>query len=81
MEVIGVKFIDFEAKNREKVQGVKLFVTDDSVRVDSGVACESFFLSYDLLNRNNLCADDFFVGQHLRILYNKFGRIQYVTVG
>ena len=45
MEVIGVKNVNFKAKDGGTVQGVRLFVTDDSVKVDAGVACDAIFLS------------------------------------
>lgn len=81
MEVLGFKVVNFKAKDGNVIQGLKVFVSDDSVRVDSGVACDSLFLSDGLLIRNGLCADDIQVGQRLRIGYNKFGKIQSVSIG
>lgn len=81
MEVLGIKIVNFKAKDGNLIQGLKVFVTDDSVRVDSGVACDSLFLSDALLIRNGLCADDVLVGQRLWIGYNKFGKIQSVSIG
>lgn len=81
MDVIGVKDVNFKAKDGNVIKGVKLFVTDDSVRVDSGVACDCLFLSDGLLNRNGLSSSDLLVGQHLLLSYNKFGKIQSVTIG
>lgn len=80
MEVIGIKDVNFKAKDGGTIQGVKLFVTDDSVNVTVGVACDSFFLSDSLLNRNNLRCGDFQLGDHLDISYNKYGKITYVSV-
>lgn len=80
MEVIGIKDVNFEAKDGSTVQGVKLFVTDDSVEVNAGVACDSLFLSDSLLERNELRAGDIQLGDHLNISYNKYGRIQSVSV-
>ena len=80
MEVIGIKVVNFKAKDGGTVQGVRLFVTDDSVKVSAGVACESVFLSDSLLEKNGLCADDFQLGSHFRISYNKYGKISTVLV-
>lgn len=81
MEVLGFKNVNFKAKDGNEIHGLKVFVSDDSVRVDSGVACDSLFLSDGLLIRNGLYAADIQVGQHLRIGYNKFGKIQTVEIG
>lgn len=80
MEVIGIKVVDFKAKDGTSIQGVKLFVTDDSVKVNDGVACDSLFLSDSLLGKNNLRPCDFQLGAHLGIAYNKYGKISSVTV-
>lgn len=81
MEVLGFKVVKFKAKDGNLIQGIKVFVSDDAIRVDSGIACDSLFLSDGLLIRNGLCADDIQVGQRLRIGYNKFGKIQSVSLG
>lgn len=80
MEVIGIKDVNFKAKDGGTVQGVRLFVTDDSVKVNAGVACDAFFLSDSLLDRNNLRPSDFQLGEHLSISYNKYGKISSVSV-
>lgn len=80
MEVIGIKEVNFKAKDGGTVQGVRLFVTDDSVNVNAGVACEALFLSDSLLDRNNLMPGDIQLGAHLDIAYNKYGKISSVTV-
>ncbi len=80
MEVIGVKNVNFKAKDGGTVQGVRLFVTDDSVKVNAGVACEAIFLSDYLLEKNNLRSVDIQLGDHLDIAYNKYGKISSVTV-
>lgn len=80
MEVIGIKDVNFKSKDGGTVQGVRLFVTDDSVKVNAGVACEAFFLSDYLLDKNNLRPGDFHVGDHLDIAYNKYGKISSVSV-
>ena len=80
MEVIGIKDVKFKTKEGDIVQGVRLYVTDDSVKVNVGVACEVLFLSDSLLVRNNLGSGDFHLGDHLEISYNKFGKISSVTV-
>lgn len=80
MEIIGIKDVNFNAKDGGTVQGVKLFVTDDSVTVNAGVACDSLFLSDTLLERNDLRPGDIQLGDHLNISYNKYGRIQSVSV-
>lgn len=80
MEVIGIKDVNFKAKDGGTVQGVKLFVTDDSVTVNAGVACDSLFLSVTLLERNDLRPGDIQLGDHLNISYNKYGKIQSVIV-
>lgn len=81
MEVIGIKDVNFKAKDGGTVQGVRLFVTDDSVKVNAGVACEAIFLSDYLLDKNNLRSGDIHVGDHLDIAYNKYGKISFVGVG
>lgn len=80
MEVIGIKDVNFKAKDGGTIRGVKLYVTDDFVTVDAGVACDSLFLSDSLLDRNNLDHDCIHVGAHLDIQYNKYGKIQSVTI-
>lgn len=80
MEIIGIKDVNFKAKDGGTVQGVRLFVTDDSVNVNAGVACEALFLSDSLLGRNNLRPGDFQLGDHLAISYNKYGKISTVSV-
>lgn len=80
MEVLGRKIVNFKAKDGNLIQGVRVFVTDVSVRVDSGVACDMLFLSDALLSRNGLCPGDIHVGDHLDIAYNKYGKISFVGV-
>ena len=80
MEVIGIKDVNFKAKDGSIIEGVKLFVTDDSVKVTDGVACDSLFFSDFLLGKNNLRPGDIQVGDHLGIAYNKYGKICSVSV-
>lgn len=80
MEVIGIKDVNFKAKDGGTIQGVKLFVTDDSVKVNAGVACDSLFLSDSLLGKNNLRPGDIQLGDHLGVSYNKYGKIHSVSV-
>lgn len=80
MQVIGIKDVNFKAKDGGTVQGVRLFVTDDSVKVNAGVACEAIFLSGYLLDKNNLRPGDIQLGDHLDISYNKYGKISCVSV-
>ena len=80
MEVIGIKVVNFKGKDGGTVQGVRLYVTDDSVKVNAGVACDALFLSDSLLNKNNLRAGDFQLGAYLEISYNKYGKISSVSV-
>lgn len=80
MEVIGIKEVNFKAKDGGIVQGVRLYVTDDSVTVNAGVACEALFLSDNLLAKNNLRPGDFQLGDQLDICYNKYGKISSVSV-
>lgn len=80
MEVIGIKDVNFKAKDGGSVQGVKLYVTDDSVEVNAGTACDSLFLSDSLLERNELRPGDIQLGDHLNISYNKYGKVQSVSI-
>lgn len=80
MEVIGIKYVNFVAKDGGTVHGVRLFVTDDSVKVDAGVACEAIFLSDSLLDKINRRSGDFQLGDKLAISYNKYGKISFVSV-
>lgn len=80
MEVIGIKDVNFKAKEGGTFQGVRLYVTDDSVKVNAGVACDIIFLSDYLLDKNNLRHGDFQLGDHLDIAYNKYGKISSVAV-
>ncbi len=80
MEVIGIKVVNFRTQDGSTVSGVKLFVTDDSVKVSAGVACDSLFLSDSLLGKNNLRSEAIQLGDHLSIGYNKYGKISTVTV-
>lgn len=80
MEVIGIKVVNFQDKVGKTVKGVKLFFTDDSVLVAAGVACDSLFLSSFLLDKFCLTPADFNVGDRLTVSYNKYGKIQAVSV-
>lgn len=80
MEIIGIKDVNFVAKDGGTIQGLKLFVTDDSVKVSAGVACDSIWLSPSVLEYNSLGHGDFHIGNHLLISYNKYGRIQSVSI-
>ena len=80
MVIIGIKDVNFKAKDGGTVQGVRLYVTDDSVKVNVGVACEALFLSDSLLNRNNLRPGDFQLGDNVDVFYNKYGKISSVSV-
>lgn len=81
MEVLGYKYVTFKAKDGNLIEGIKVFVSDASVRVDNGLACDSLFLSDALLNRNGLHATDIELGDRLNIGYNKYGKIQSVSIG
>ena len=79
MEVIGIKDVNFKAKDGKVIQGVKLFVTDDSIKVNIGVGCDSIFFSDSFLEDNGLRLDDIQLGSRLHISYNKYGKIQSVS--
>lgn len=81
MEVLGFKIVNFKAKDGNVIHGLKVYISDDSVRVDSGLACDSLFLSDGLMNRSGIRAADIEVGDRLQISYNKYGKIQSVSIG
>lgn len=80
MEVIGKKDVSFKAKDGSNVVGLRLYVTDDSIRVDDGVGCDSLFLSAHLLSVNGFGPAGIEVGDHLVITYNKYGKIQQISI-
>ena len=80
MEVTGIKVVSFKGQDGKPVQGVKLYVIDRDVPVMAGVACDSLFLSRSLLDKMCMTPDDFKVGDKLTVFYNKYGRIQSVSV-
>ena len=80
MEVTGIKVVSFKGQDGKPVQGVKLYVIDHTVHVLAGVACDSLFLSSFLLDKLGLTPDDFKVGDKLTVFYNKYGKIQAVSI-
>lgn len=80
MEVTGIKVVSFKGQDGKPVQGVKLYVIDHTIPVLAGVACDSLFLSRSLLDKLGMTPDDFKVGDKLMVSYNKYGRIQAVSV-
>lgn len=80
MEVIGIKDVNFKAKDGSNVIGLRLYVTDDTVKVNDGVACDSLFLSAHLLSMCGFGPAGIEVGDHLLVTYNKFGKIQSVSI-
>lgn len=80
MEITGIKVVSFKGKDGKSVQGVKLYVIDHDIPVLAGVACDSLFLSRFLLDKIGMSPDDFKVGDRLTVSYNKYGKIQSVSV-
>lgn len=80
MEITGIKVVSFKGQDGKAVQGVKLYVIDHDVPVMAGVACDSLFLSCFLLDKIGMTPDDFKVGDRLTVSYNKYGKIQSVSV-
>ena len=80
MEITGIKVVSFKGQDGKTVQGVKLYVIDHDVPVLAGVACDSLFLSCFLLDKIGMTPDDFKVGDRLTVFYNKYGKIQSVSV-
>lgn len=80
MEIIGIKVVSFKGQDGKSVQGVKLYVIDHDVPVMAGAACDSLFLSRFLLDQIGMTSDDFKVGDRLTVFYNKYGKIQSVSV-
>ena len=80
MEITGIKVVSFNGQDGKPVQGVKLYVIDHTVTVMAGVACDSLFLSRSLLDKMGMTPDDFKVGDKLTVFYNKYGKIQAVSV-
>ena len=72
MKIVGVKKVDFKAKDGEQVSGYKVHCTFEDKGTD-GVACESIFVSEKKANgwvpR---------VGQNFELSYNKYGKIDSV---
>ena len=80
MEVIGIKNCNYKFRDGESVQGLKLFLTDQDVKVDDGIACDALFISDATLRKIDLRPADIQVGDHLNISYNKYGKIQSIAV-
>ena len=80
MEITGIKVVSFNGQDGKPVEGVKLYVLDHTVTVLAGVACDSLFLSRSLLDKLGMTPDDFKVGDKLTVIYNKYGKIQAVSV-
>lgn len=80
MEVIGIKDVNFKCKDGSVVSGLRLYVTDDSVKVDDGIACDTIFLSAHVLSLCDFDPAGIVVGDHVVIRYNKYGKVQSVSV-
>lgn len=74
MQIIGVRFLDFTASDGKKVSGVNIWATEERKNVD-GVVAEKFFLSSQNLNYMGINPSDILVGAHMKVMYNRYGKI------
>ena len=74
--VVGIKDVNFKAKDGTEVKGLKLFVTYDDEKVE-GVGTDSFFLSD---NRQTEFGYLPILDDEIEIRYNRFGSIAGVDV-
>lgn len=77
MVIVGLKRVDFQDKDGDKIQGMKVFVNYPEDKVE-GMATDSFFLS-DSKFANYF--DALYVGSPIEVHYNKYGKIFSVTLG
>lgn len=69
MEVIGYRKVSFKGEDGVQISGVSLYVTWIDEHVE-GVACEKIFVSEAKLEGHKV-----FVGESVRIHYNRYGKI------
>lgn len=74
MKIVGVKRVDFKAKDGDQVTGYKVHCTFEDKGTE-GLSCESIFVSEKKANgwipR---------IGENVEFLYNKYGNIDSVHV-
>ena len=72
--VVGKKPLNFTAEDGKVIDGAHLFVTYEETGVE-GFAAEKLFISSTKLN-----AKDVSVGDVLEIYFNRYGKVDKVTV-
>lgn len=77
MSIIGIRNVDFTAKDGNRIIGVKLFCTFSAEFVE-GVCAESVFVSNNVLSRSNITS--LHVGDEIEVLYNKFGKVSGIVL-
>lgn len=73
-EVIGVEFREYTNKSGKLVQGYNLYMTYFKQDIE-GVACETVWVNPDTMAKARPS-----VGDHIEIYYNKYGRVQAISI-
>lgn len=71
--VIGIQNVDFKTPEGTRICGSKLFLTYPKDNVE-GLACESCFV------KDSISLAGIEVGDTVELMYNKFGKVQAVTL-
>lgn len=70
-EVVGLKVVNFkDQRTGEQIDGLRVYATCQEDKV-IGMATESFFFGR---NKFGNLFDEFQLGGHFRVLYNKYGK-------
>lgn len=73
MKVVGMRKINFKAENGDQISGTRIYCTFEDDHID-GVGTEAFFLSDKKMDV------PVYVGDEIAISYNKYGKVDKVTV-
>lgn len=68
-KIVGMKDVNFETKEGQRMTGTKIYVTCEDEKVD-GLMTDSFFLTQEKFPH----AGDFHVGDDIIVYYNRYGK-------
>ena len=77
MRVIGLRQVDFKAQDGNKVQGLSVYVTFPIEENGTGEACDKLFLSASKVVMMEKIPQ---VGDEINVTYNRWGKVQDVTI-
>lgn len=68
--IVGMKQVNFETREGQHMEGVKIFITCEDDKVD-GLMTDSFFLTRDKFPD----ADKLVVGSDVIVYFNRYGKV------